>query len=122
MRDYFNLDGARVVPDVGCDDNGVFSGESHMGGARIFAEARIPDVGCDDPTPDTSNPVGSANCYLGYYCSNPQAYNYNVLYDVTTEEDRLPNVTPNSCVRGGLCEFIIEVDDGGIGVVTGANP
>lgn len=122
MRHYFNLDGSRVVPNVGCDDTGVFSDASTMGGARIFSEARVPDTGCDDPTPDPSNPVGSANCYLGYYCPNPQAYNYNVLYDVTPEEERIPNVTPNSCSNSDLCDFIFQEEDGGVGVVTGANP
>ena len=123
MRHYFNLDGARVVPQGNCDDGAaIFAGDS-LGGARIFAESREENDDCgSDPTPDPSNPVGSANCYLGYYCANPQAYNYNVLYDVTPEEDRLPNVTPNSCSNSSLCEFIVEEEDGGIGVVTGANP
>ena len=131
MRNYFNLDGlsvARVNPD--CDDPAAVFGEVGLGGARIFAEPRDIYDDCVDVGGTTGGSggsgggvgVGSANCYLGYYCANPQAYNYNVLYDVTPEEDRLPNVTPNSCSDSSRCDFIIQEEDGGIGVVTGANP
>ena len=67
MRHYFNLDGARVIPTLGCDD-GVFGNTDPMGGARIFAEARVPDAGCDDPVPDTSNPYGEGEASWAY-CS-----------------------------------------------------
>lgn len=117
MRHYFNLDGTRVVPNAGCDD-GVFSGE-YMGGARIFAEARVPDAGCGNGNTSggTSNPYGEgeASCQGGYYCSTPNAYNAGVLYDVEVEGG-------NTCIDNSICEFITQDEDGDIDVVTGANP
>jgi len=118
MRHYFNLDGARVIPTLGCDD-GVFGNTDPMGGARIFAEARVPDAGCDDPTPDPSNPVGSANCYLGYYCPNPNAINYNELVNATPQEEWQPNVEANSCSDTDICEYAIADEDGGFDVQVG---
>ena len=120
MRDYFNLDGARI-PDAGCDDGVYTGGEGTLGGARIFAEARVPDAGCGDPTPP-SDPVGSANCYLGYKCVTEGAINQGVLYDATPEYEWQPNVTPNECIDSSLCQFVTQEEDGGIDVVTGANP
>ena len=101
MRGFLNTSGSLRIPDVGCGDDfdSEIFGET-LGGAR--------DCGSTGGT--TTGGVGSnpvpidTSCDGGTYCSNPNAFNYNQLYNVI-------NADSNTCIDNSECLFYDEVED-----------
>tara|TARA_R100000005_G_C4981561_1_gene191198 strand:+ start:451 stop:1113 length:663 start_codon:yes stop_codon:yes gene_type:complete len=124
MRNYYNLDGARVIPQADCDSaDAVFEGGTSAAG-RIFAEAREENDDCvgGGGTGGTGGGGGGTTgspddfgCAGGYYCSDPTALNFQELEDVQVEGGQ-------TCVDNSLCEFLDVEDDGSVVVVEGTNP